>query len=84
MSKVKWEKTAWDPLSNKKRPLQPKGFGNPKPKEVTAKDTILGIYDQMAAGHYESPLDPPPRDPRAAHSPTSRFRVVKDEKEGED
>jgi hypothetical protein len=79
MSKVNWDKTDWDPLATKKQSLRPDGFGNPKPKSVTNKDTILGIYDQMAAGHYESPLDPPPGDPRAAHPPTSRFRVVKDE-----
>ena len=78
MSKVNWHKTEWDPLETKKRPLRPKGFGNPQPKQKTTKDTILDIYDQMASGNYESPLWPPPGDPRAAHPPTSRFRVVGD------
>lgn len=37
------------------------------------KDTILSIYDEMAeciasGSPWESPLDPPPADPRAAHS----------------
>jgi len=37
------------------------------------KDTILTIYDEMAesianGATWESPLDPPPADPRAAHS----------------
>jgi hypothetical protein len=81
MSKVNWDKTDWDPLATKKQPLRPKGFGNPKPKSMVTKDEILGIYDQMASGSYESPLDPTPGDPCAAHPPTSRFRVVKDESE---
>jgi hypothetical protein len=84
MSKVNWDKTDWDPLATKKQSLRPDGFGNPKPKAVTTKDTILGIYDQMAAGHYESPFDTPPGDPRAAHQPTSRFLVVENEEEEDD
>jgi hypothetical protein len=79
MSKVNWDKTDWDPLATKKQSLRPDGFGSPKPKSVTTKYTILGIYDQMAPGRYESPLDPTPGDLRAAHPPTSRFLVVKDE-----
>ena len=85
MSKVNLDKTNWDPLATKKQSLRPKGFGNTKPKSVTTKDIILGIYDQMASGYYESPLDPTPGDPRAAHPTTSRFRVVGDEgEEGND
>lgn len=56
MSKVNWDKTEWDPLATKNRPL-------PRPKRDTG---------------YVSSLWPPPGDPRAAHPPTSRFRVVSD------
>ena len=81
MSKVNWDKTDWDPLATKKRPLRPGGFGNPKPKESTQKDTILRIYDEMATGDYQSPLWPPSGDPRAAHPPTSRFKVISNDDE---
>jgi hypothetical protein len=39
--------------------------------EYRTKRTILEVYDAMACGTYETPLDPPPGDPRAAHRPVS-------------
>lgn len=78
MSKVDWNKTDWDPSLQKKHKLRPKGFGLPQAaNSETQKDTVLSIYDEMTTGSYVSPLWPPPGDPRAAHPPTSRFRVVR-------
>ena len=37
-----------------------------------SRDRILELYDAMASGRWQSALDPPPADPRAAHDNPSR------------
>src|SRR4051794_5398732 len=39
--------------------------------EYRTKRVILEVYDAMAIGTFETRLDPPPGDPRAAHQPVS-------------
>lgn len=51
-------------------PEKPTPRAAPAPRRApTQRDRILGIFDAMAVGEYISPLDPPPGDRRAAHTP---------------